>query len=482
MNRSILLLFLAAILTSCDGDGSLNGISDFQSEAGNRYNSLGENPFILTSDEAISTFSIDADGGSYANSRKIIQQFNQLPPANAIRIEEFINYFDLQYLDDASTTPITLNGEITSCPWNTGNRLARIGIKGRDIDLDTAPATNYVFLIDVSGSMGSDDKLGILKQGFELLTDQLTQDDRISIVTYAGSNTVILSGVAGDQRVQIKDAIRSLGSGGGTAGAQGIVSAYEIAQENFIEGGNNRIILGTDGDFNIGISSQENLVTLIEEKRESGVFLTVLGVGSGNLNEGTLEQIANKGNGTYEYIDKVEQLEKVFINERNKFYTAAKDVKIQIEFNPAQVESYRLIGYENRLLSTEDFEDDEEDAGEIGRGQSITALYELVPASTSDFFISQSLKVDVRFKAADSDTSDLIDYLIIDEGVTFENSTPAHRLAAGIASFAMVMRDSEYKGTATYSTCETIIQQAAVSDPHGYKAELEQLVLAASGL
>lgn len=484
MKKSILLLISCAVIWSCETDNSFEYLSSgFENNiSGNQYNDTGENPFILTSEEAISTFSIDADGGSYANSRRILQAENRIPVANAIRIEEFINYFDMQYEDDSSTTPITLNGEITSCPWNTNHRLGRIGVKGRDIDLTTAGPSNYVFLIDVSGSMSSIDKLDILKEGFELLTDQLTANDRISIVTYAGSNTVLLSGVSGDQQTLIKGAIRSLGSGGGTAGASGILTAYEIAQNNFIADGNNRIILGTDGDFNIGVSDQESLISLIEEKRESGVFLTVLGVGTGNLNEGTLEQIANKGNGTYEYIDKVAQLEKVFIHERNKFFTAAKDVKIQIEFSPDEVESYRLIGYENRMLGTEDFVDDTEDAGEIGRGQSITALYELVPSSNAIHQAFPSLKVNVRYKEATGTISNLLVHPILDEGVSFDLGTAAHRFSAGIAAFSLVMRDSQYKGNATYSMSAAILQQSSMNDPHGYKAELEQLVQMASGL
>ncbi|AGC75354.1 Ca-activated chloride channel family protein [Nonlabens dokdonensis] len=483
MKKSIFIVFITAVFLSCDTDGTMSSLNaGFDNEfQGNQYNDTGENPFILTSEEAISTFSIDADGGSYANSRRILQTENRIPIANAIRIEEFINYFDMQYDDDSSTRPITLNGEVTSCPWNTDHRLARIGVKGRDIDLDNAPATNYVFLIDVSGSMSSVNKLDILKQGFELLTDQLTANDRISIVTYAGSNSVVLSGVSGDQHTTIKNAIQYLGSGGGTAGASGIITAYEIAQNNFIPNGNNRIILGTDGDFNIGISDQDSLISLIEDKRESGVYLTVLGVGYGNLNEGTLEQIANKGNGTYEYIDKVAQLEKVFIHERNKFYTAAKDVKIQIEFSPDEVESYRLIGYENRILGTEDFNDDTEDAGEIGRGQSITALYEIVPSSTASNQALPSLKVNARYKEATGTSSNLLIHEIIDENLSFDLGTDAHRFSAGIAAFTLVMRDSQYRGNATYLMSSSLLQQASMNDPHGYKSELEQLVQLASG-
>jgi Ca-activated chloride channel family protein len=307
-------------------------------------------------------------------------------------------------------------------------------------------------------------------------------NDRISIVTYAGVNSVVLSDLSGDQRNVIKEAINSLGSAGGTAGASGIVTAYDIAQNNFIANGNNRIILGTDGGFNIGVSDQESLITLIEGKRESGVYLTVLGVGMGNLNEGTLEQIANKGNGSYEYIDKVEQLEKVFINERNKFFTAAKDVKIQIEFSPDEVASYRLIGYENRLLNNENFIDDEEDAGEIGRGQFITALYELIPSTTSVHQASPSLKVNVRYKEATGSISNLLIHQILDQGTSFAFGTAAQRFTAGVAAFTLVMRDSNYKGTATYAMSSSMLQQTSLNDPYGYIAELELLVETASRL
>lgn len=450
--------------------------------SGDRYAEITENPFINVSDEPISTFSIDADGASYANIRRFIQQDEVLPPRGAIRTEELINYFQLDYPYEEGEHPITVNGEVSSCPWTDGNKLVRIGIKGKPIPQETVPPSNFVFLIDVSGSMGSEDKLDLLKNGFKYFTDQLTAEDRVAIVTYAGSSGVVLASTSGDKKAIIKNAIDKLGSGGATAGAEGIITAYEIAQQNLIEDGNNRVVLGTDGDFNVGPSSQEELVKLIEEKRDLGIFLTVLGVGRGNLNDSALEQIADNGNGTYEYIDNLNQLKKVFIYDYNKFFTVAKDVKVQVEFNPENVEAYRLIGYENRVLENEDFENDKKDAGEIGADQNITALYEIKPKANVDYRNVPTFTIDFRYKNPDEDTSIPMELAVFDEGKSFTESSDFMRFTGAVASFSMLIYKSDFKGTSNFDKVKEWLSQTHLDDKHGFKMELRNLVTKAKSL
>jgi len=486
MKKIIFFLVLPLFFIGCSSYENDNLYSPNYAEysenvTGDNYNEIVENPFINVADESTSTFSIDADGASYANVRRFLQQDNQLPIKDAIRTEELINYFDLSYAYNETQHPIDLNGEVSECPWNEGNKLLRIGIKGEPI-VGELPPSNFVFLIDVSGSMSSDDKLGLLKEGFNLFVDQMDIQDRVAIVTYAGSAGVVLESTSGAEKQKIRDAINGLDSGGSTAGAQGIITAYEIAQANQIVDGNNRIIIGTDGDFNVGPSSQEDLVALIEEKRELGVFITVLGLGRGNLNDAALEQIANNGNGTYEYIDNVKQLQKVFIYDYSKFYTVAKDVKVQVEFNPENVESYRLIGYENRVLANEDFEDDNEDAGEIGADQNITALYEIVPTGNVDYRNVPTFTIDFRYKEPDSDVSVPINLEIYDAGNTFAQSTDFMRFTSSVASFALLLRDSEYKGTSTYSDVLQWLDDTNLNDPNGFKQELKVLIQKAESL
>ncbi|MCB0517045.1 MAG: VWA domain-containing protein [Chitinophagales bacterium] len=481
--KLILALFLIAGLSACDKDG-LGGYVDISPIAlsGDTYNEVEENPFVQVAEQPVSTFSIDADGASYANVRRFIQQDNQLPPKGAVRTEELINYFQLDYPYADPTHPIALNGEVSQCPWNTSNKLIRIGIKGKPIPQNELPASNFVFLIDVSGSMGSEDKLELLKNGFKYFVDEMETTDKVAIVTYAGSAGVVLEATSGDNKTKIKNAIDALGSGGSTAGAEGIITAYEIAQQNFIAGGNNRIIIGTDGDFNVGPSSQEELISLIEEKRDFGIFLTVLGVGRGNLNDAALEQIANNGNGTYEYIDNLEQLRKVFIYEYSKFYTVAKDVKVQVEFNSANVEAYRLIGYENRLLNQEDFENDSKDAGEIGANQNITALYEIVPANNPNYKAVPTFTIDFRYKNPDADNSIPLNMEIFDEGNTFTTATDFMKFTAGVAAFSMLITDSQYKGTSSYEEVSNWISAVNLNDAHNFKAEFRNIVEKAKGL
>jgi len=479
-NTKLSSLFLSLLIFSCysdyeDGYGPEYASESYYTE-GDQYIDNGENPFISTADQNVSTFSIDADGGSYSNSRRFLMQESTLPPDGAVRIEEFINYFDLNYPQPTNGEPIAANGEVAKCPWKEGHKLIRIGIQGKNIPESQLPPSNYVFLIDVSGSMRGNDKLDLLKQGFNLLVDKLSSQDKIAIVTYAGQAGLLLESTSGDQKGKIKEAINRLGSGGSTAGAAGIKTAYTIALDNFIEGGNNRIILGTDGDFNVGISDREELISLVEEKRDNGIFLTTLGVGRGNYNEGTLEQIANKGNGTYEYIDNVEQLKKVFIHEKNKFYTVAKDVKVQVNFNPEIVEAYRLIGYENRILNEEDFEDDEEDAGELGAGQSITAIYEIIPNPAVGFETGRTFSIDMRYKLPDNTTSIPFELDIVDEDKSFAQSSDYMKFTAAVAAFGMQLIDSQFKGTTTYQDINGWLYDINLNDPYGYKEELKTLV------
>jgi Ca-activated chloride channel family protein len=478
--KKILFLIPLIFAFGCQEDDANNSLGNWSVESfGERYNDFEENPFVNVTDAPVSTFSIDADGASYANVRRFLSG-NRLPPKAAVRTEELINYFSLDFPESSAT--ISLNGEVSECPWNVNHKLVRIGIKGKSVSRGELPASNFVFLIDVSGSMASPDKLELLKQGFTLLVNELDHRDKVAIVTYAGSAGVVLASTTGDNKNKIREAINSLGSGGSTAGAQGIITAYDIAAENFIQGGNNRVVLGTDGDFNVGVASQEELVALIEDKRDTGIFLNVLGVGTGNLNEGTLEQIADNGNGTYEYIDNLEQAKKVFVYEYNKFYTAAKDVKTQVVFNPELVESYRLIGYENRMLENDDFKDDQKDAGEIAIGQNITVLYEIKPKVNAAFKLSPTFTIHFRYKEPSSDTSIPMDIEITDEGTSFAQASEHMRFTASVAGFGMMLRDSPYKGNLTFDHLLTWTDNTLSYDPHDLRKEFRILIDKAKGL
>ena len=483
-----LLLISFLILTACIEDSdSIYQSSPYsggnQTNPGDRYTLNIENPFVATKDQALSSFSVDADGASYANSRRFILHEDQLPPVASVRTEEFMNYFDLNYPYTNTNHPINLNGEISTCPWDTTHKLLRIGLQGKPISPLELKATNYVFLIDVSGSMSDDDKLPLLQRGFELLVDQLRVQDRVAIVSYAGSSSVVLSSTPGDNKVAIRRAIRDLTSAGGTAGSQGIITAYNIAEQNFISNGNNRLILGTDGDFNIGISNQDSLVSLIEKKRDLGIFLTVLGVGRGNLNDAMMEQLANNGNGNYEYIDKLEQLEKVFIHEASKFHTVAKDVKVQVEFDPKIVKRYRLIGYENRKLTNAGFSNDSVDAGEIGADQNITALYEIETTESAIFLPKlPACTIRFRYKEPADDVSKLTSLEVKDLGSSFEASSEAMRFVACAAAFSLQLRNSDYKGNYSYQDILAVLANSNMADPHGFKAEFEDIVQKASSL
>ena len=453
------------------------------------YNEIIENGYKSVAANPLSTFSVDVDTASYANVRRMIEYGDYINP-DAVRIEEFINYFDYDYSEPTTNDPFSVNVEMSDCPWNEEAKLMLVGLKAEDIKKSDREPLNLVFLIDVSGSMFSEDKLPLVQKAFTMLTETLTEDDRISIVTYAGDEKVVLKGTSGEDKDKIIDAINSLEAGGSTYGEAGINRAYDLAERYFIDGGNNRVILATDGDLNVGLSSEEELTELIEEKRESGVFLSVLGFGTGNVKDDRMEALADHGNGNYSYIDSEMEAKKVLVEEMaGTLYTVAKDVKIQVEFNPVNVSGYRLIGYENRALADEDFHDDTKDAGEIGAGHTVTALYEIVlnengtsipeaelkyQQNTSTGNKDELLTVSLRYKQPDEDESKLLAVPVTDEVYTKkmpENLT----FAAAVAEFGMILRNSEFKGSAS---CEQILDLLEDYDYRSddYKTEFVYLV------
>jgi Ca-activated chloride channel family protein len=471
--------------------------------AGDRYNHLVENPFRTVLDHPLSTFSIDVDTASYANSRRFLLREGRLPPPDAVRIEEFVNYFDYDYAGPDGDVPFAAHIEVAECPWKPGHRLVRVGLQGKEIDNQQRPSSNLVFLLDVSGSMNSPDKLPLLKEGMKLLAGQLRQQDRVAIVVYASAQGLVLPSTPGAERETIITALDRLQAGGSTNGGAGIELAYRIARDNFIPDGVNRVLLCTDGDFNVGTTSTGDLVRMVEEKARSGVFLSVLGFGRGNLNDAMMETVSNKGNGNYAYIDGLTEARKVLVKQMGgTLVTIAKDVKVQIEFNPAQVAAYRLIGYENRILAAEDFNDDKKDAGEIGAGHSVTALYEVVPTglkvdvsnvdplkyqATSrpgeDSPVSDELlTLKLRYKDPDAETSKLLEFPLLDAGPRFGQASTDFQFAAAVASFGMLLRNSEHKGTATYDAVLEIATAAQGPDVHGYRAELLEMVRKAKTL
>lgn len=452
------------------------------------YNVIEENIFLDTYNNPLSTFSVDVDTASYSNIRRFLNS-SQKPPVDAVRIEEMINYFTYDYPDADGDEPFSITTEIGQCPWNPENKLMLVGLQTKKLSTEQLPPSNLVFLIDVSGSMDEPNKLPLLKSAFKLLVDELDEDDRASIVVYAGAAGLVLDSTPGNEKDKILDALMNLEAGGSTAGAEGIKLAYDVAKKNFIKSGNNRVILATDGDFNVGISSEAELVRLIEKKRDEGIFLTVLGFGTGNYKDSKMESLADKGNGNYAYIDNIAEARKVLVNEMGAtLNTVAKDVKIQVEFNPAKVKAYRLIGYENRLLRNEDFNNDSVDAGEIGAGHSVTALYEIVSAN-SDFEVSKvdELKyqksqlvesdeiatVKVRYKKPDSDTSELLSETVLEKAE--ENTSKNLEFAAAVAEFGMLLRESKYKGNSSYDHVLEVAKQYADGDD-GYRSEFVKLV------
>ncbi len=464
------------------------------------YDRVVDNDFIRVVDDALSTFSIDVDTASYSNMRRYLTQ-GMLPPKDSVRIEELINYFSYDYSADGD--PFSARADLSEAPWNREHRLLRIGIKGKEIVGNRRPRANLVFLIDVSGSMSSNNKLPLLKQAMRMLVERLDEEDQVAIVVYAGASGLVLPSTSASDAKAIEHALDQLKSGGSTNGGSGIKLAYKTAEKHFIEGGVNRVILATDGDFNVGTTSQGDLVRLIENKAKSGVYLTVLGFGMGNYNDSTLEKLADKGNGNYAYIDTINEARKVLVEEiHSTLVTIAKDVKIQIEFNPARVAGYRLIGYENRVLAHQDFNDDKKDAGDIGAGHTVTALYEIVPAGrtvkgaskvddlkyqvkralTKDAASDELLTIKLRFKQPDGDKSTLREFVVRDRGARLADANADFRFAAAVAAFGMLLRDSEHKGSATMQMVLDLAENGIGDDPFGYRLEFVSLVKKAKRL
>jgi Ca-activated chloride channel family protein len=461
------------------------------------YASVNENGFKSVKNNPLSTFSIDVDNASYSNIRRFINN-GQLPPADAVRIEEMINYFKYDYPEPKGEHPFSVYSELAVCPWNSNHQLLHVGLRGKSIDKSSLPASNLVFLIDVSGSMSDPNKLPLLKSAFGLLVNELRAEDRVAIVVYAGAAGLVLESTPGNRKEVIMAAIDNLEAGGSTAGGAGLKLAYKEAEKNFVKGGNNRIILATDGDFNIGESSNGGMERLIEEKRELGVFITVLGFGMGNMKDDKMEIIADKGNGNYSYIDNLQEARRVLVREfGGTLFTIAKDVKFQIEFNPAKVKSYRLIGYENRLLNDEDFNDDTKDAGEMGSGHNVTALYELVPAGSDERvpsvdplryqvsasknidekdFSSEYLTIKLRYKKPDGKTSMLLDKPVNGYISDMEDSSDNLRFAAAVSEFGMILTNSEFKGNSTLEGAAKLARSARGEDEDGYRSELIRLI------
>jgi len=457
------------------------------------YASISENGFKNATQTPLSTFSIDVDAASYSNMRRFIMN-GQKPPKDAVRVEEMINYFDYSYPQPNGKHPFSINTEVANCPWNSNNKLVHIGLQGESLETEEAPASNIVFLIDVSGSMRYGNKLPLLKKAYALLVNQLRKQDRIAIVVYAGSSGLVLPSTPGNKKETILNALNNLQSGGGTAGAAGLKLAYKVAEDNFIQGGNNRIILATDGDFNVGQSSDQDLEKLIVSNRDKGIFMSVTGFGMGNYKDSKMEIIADKGNGNYSYIDNLLEAKKVFINEfSSTLFTIAKDVKIQIEFNPTHVKEYRLIGYENRLLNNEDFQDDKKDAGELGAGHTVTALYEIVPTNndqlgpvslkyqTINLASSNSLNgelatVKFRYKKPDENKSKLIVKTISTSVESFNNTSENFKFSSAVAGFGMLLTDSEYKGDLSFNDISAMAKIGKGNDEHGYRSEFIRLI------
>lgn len=466
------------------------------------YNSLIENIFHEAKENPLTTFSIDVDRAAYSNIRRMLNN-GTMPAKDAIRIEEMVNYFDYEYPQPKDNEPVSINSELSDSPWNKNLKLLKIGIQAQKIATDNLPASNLVFLIDVSGSMDSPNKLPLVKQALNLLIEQLRPQDKVAIVVYAGAAGVVLPSTSGAEKGKIKDALDNLQAGGSTAGGEGIKLAYKIAKENFINGGNNRVILASDGDFNVGVSSEAELKKLIENKRESGVFLSILGFGMGNYKDNKMEALADKGNGNYAYVDNLREAQKVFVHEfGGTLFTVAKDVKLQLEFNPRFVKAYRLIGYENRMLQNEDFNDDKKDAGDMGSGHTVTALYEIVPVGVESEYLKEidklkyqtekdlsdaaksdeMLTVKLRYKDPDAIKSKLLEKIISSKQSLFDNTSDDFRFAAAVAQFGLILRQSAFKGSANYGKVIELAKKAKGNDEEGYRAEFIQLVKIAKTL
>lgn len=492
----LLLVILASCASDMDGYGDYNGYEPTMSD-GENYAEIIENEFINTEDMPVSTFSSDVDTASYSNIRRMIND-GYLPDANAVRIEEMINYFDYGLDKPSNDEVIKVTSELSNAPWHDEHQLLMLGLKTEDIVFEETEGMNLVFLIDVSGSMTASNKLPLLKDAFEVLIDQLRPNDAISIVVYAGAAGVVLEG--SDSEIEIKEALNHLRAGGSTAGAEGIELAYEIASKYYIEGGNNRILLASDGDFNVGMTNVDALENLIAEKRDTGIYLSVLGFGTGNLNDEIMESLADHGNGIYFYIDSLKEAEKIFEHELSgSMITVAKDVKLQIEFNPTHVKAYRLIGYENRILDYDDFEDDDVDAADMGAGHEVIAFYEIITTNSSEevesktYDIPEELRYDgtsysdefatlsIRYKTPEENTSAIIEHYIYENDYNVEQSE-TFRFASSVVEFGLLLRDSSYKGNASYAQVLSRSEQALGDDELGYRIEFYELVQKAQQL
>lgn len=471
-------------------------VQDFNTEG---YDHISENGFKRVQDDPLSTFSIDVDAASYSNVRRFLNQ-GMLPPAGAVRVEEMINYFQYGYEQPKNNDPFAVYTELADCPWAPEHKLLLVGLQGKQVPMENLPSSNLTFLVDVSGSMASEDKLPLVKGALKLLADQLRENDRVSIVVYAGAAGLVLEPTS--DKTRIKQALDQLEAGGSTAGGQGIQLAYKTARNNFIKGGNNRVILCTDGDFNVGASSDDELVRMIEKEKQSGVFLTVLGFGTGNYQDAKMQKLADKGNGHHAYIDQMSEARKVFVNEfGGTMFTIAKDVKFQLEFNPVNVQGYRLIGYENRLLNKEDFNDDRKDAGEMGSGHTVTALYEIIPQGVETDLLGdvdplkygkkaverngnkdELLTIKVRYKKPDEDVSKLMTQPVKNQSAGYKLASGQFRMAAAVAAFGMILSESKFKGEADLGLVKTLASSALGNDPGGYRKEFLDLTDKASRL
>jgi Ca-activated chloride channel family protein len=474
-----------------------NADSAFNTE---EYDAIIENPFLNAIQNPLSTFSIDVDAGSYSNVRRFLQN-GELPPAGAVRIEELINYFHYEYPQPSNDDPFSINTEVGTCVWNPQHQLVMIGLQGRKIPTEYLPASNLVFLIDVSGSMMEPEKLPLVQKSLKMLVDQLREQDRVSLVVYAGNAGLVLPSTPGSEKTKIKNAIDALEAGGSTAGGAGIQLAYKVASQNFIKNGNNRIILCTDGDFNVGPSSDSELFDIIDKEKKTGVFLTVLGYGMGNYKDAKMEKLADKGNGNHAYIDNEMEAKKVLVNEfGGTLFTIAKDVKLQIEFNPAKVQSYRLIGYENRMLSKEDFNNDNKDAGELGSGHTVTAVYEIIPVGVKDEFsqivdplkyqkekihlenaTNELMTIKFRYKKPDGDVSKLIVHPVELKKFIVSGSNNLEFVSA-VAEFGMLLRNSSFKQQASFDQAYELAKRSLGEDKEGYRKEFLQLLQQAGKL
>ena len=474
----------------------LRAVGPFHTEA---YARIDESEFQSVAQHPLSTFSVDVDTASYANVRRFLAE-NRLPPADAVRIEELVNYFPYGYEPPAEGAPFAVHAEVMGCPWEPSHRLVRIGLKAKEIPLGERPPSNLVFLVDVSGSMNEPNKLPLVKSALRLLAEQLGEDDRVAMVVYAGSSGLVLPSTSGDEKATILAAIDRLEAGGSTNGGAGIELAYRLAAERFVRGGTNRVILATDGDFNVGVTSHGELTRLIEEKARTGVFLSVLGFGTGNLKDETMEQLADRGNGNYAYIDTINEARKALVEQlTGTLLTVAKDVKLQVEWNPAYAASYRLVGYENRLLAPEDFRDDAKDAGEIGAGHTVTALYEVVPPGAEAARPVDPLKyqaerapagarsgelltLKLRWKAPEGRESNPLELAVTDPGASFAAASADSRFAAAVAAFGMVLRSSPHRGVATYESVLAMAEDAGAERGDEHRREFVELVKKAQAL